>query len=424
MFDGKKNIFMVGIEGAGMRALAYLLTCKGLVVTGSDFSVAQEKTIEGYTVLPEEEAAARFEGTEVLIYSDAVPSNHPLRQLSQEKHILSLPYQEALGEFARDFEVLAVTGTHGKSSTTAMLSHILVEAGVDPTVIVGASIPAWEGRNARSGKSNYLVVEADEYRRHFLALRPKHLIITSVDFDHPDYFSSLQDVEQAYSEFISQLQAGGSVVTPRAVQIAHPNISWPKNTELIEEVSEKKLELVLPGKHMQQNARLAIALGALLGVDHEAAILALKNFQGLKRRMEQLGTMGNATIFSDYGHHPEEIATTLTGIRDTYPGKKIAVLVEPHMPERLETFFDGFVNALEGADVVILCPVFYPKGREGSSATKLSSLETALTAKNVDVRMLPDYEHLSETLRTLSSSVDIIVAFTAGVLDGKLRAAL
>ncbi|HLD08937.1 MAG TPA: Mur ligase family protein, partial [Methylophilaceae bacterium] len=200
MFEGVKNIFMVGIEGSGMRGLAYLFAKQGFDVAGEDDTAAERREIDGYTIVPQADAAAAVRAADVLVYSDAVKGDHQLRILAEEQGIKQMPYQEALGVFAKQYTTLAVTGTHGKSSTTAMLAHILVEAGYDPTVLVGASLDVFGGRNARAGKGEYFVVEADEYRRHFLALEPTHIIITSIDFDHPDYFTSLEDVEAAYSE--------------------------------------------------------------------------------------------------------------------------------------------------------------------------------------------------------------------------------
>jgi UDP-N-acetylmuramate--alanine ligase len=419
MFEKGQHIFMVGIEGSGMRALAFLLTQRGVLVSGSDQSVEQKKTIGEYEVMPENDAPGAFTGSDLLIYSDAVKADHPLRELAQNTHVPQLPYQEALGEFAKDFVVLAVTGTHGKSSTTAMAAHILVEAGLDPTVVIGASIPAWGGRNARAGKGTYLLVEADEYRRHFLALHPHHVVITSVDFDHPDYFTSLEDVEKAYGEFMGQCE--GNVIVPQAVKNSHPSIPW--STKVIEIASDAGLDLklTLPGGHMQQNAALAIALAQQVGVSHDDAMNYVQAFAGLKRRMEKVGEKDGALVFSDYGHHPQEIQVTLQGIRERYPDKKIGIFVEPHTPERLEAFFDGFVEALSGAYEVVICPVFHPKGREGKISDKPQELLEALHKQGVAAQLLVSFDQLPSRLEEVSGRVDIVVAFTAGLLDGKLR---
>lgn len=408
---------MLGIEGSGVRGLAFLLGRRGLTVVGSDDKITESQQIDGYTVVTEADTAARLATADLLIYSDAVKSDHPLRVAAQERGKRQLPYQEALGEFAKEFRVLAVTGTHGKSSTTAMLAHIAVEAGLDPSVLVGASIPQFAGRNARAGKGAYLIVEADEYRRHFLALSPAHIIITSIDFDHPDYFSGLPDVEAAYSELMNQMKEGGKVIVPAVVKAAHPIISWPGSTiEVSDEVA-----CPLPGRHMRQNAALAVALAETLGITREDAIASLQSFQGLSRRMEKIGMIGKAELYSDYGHHPEEIAVTLTGAREKFAGKKIGIFVEPHMIERLTTFFEQFVAAVSQADEVVICPVFAPKGREGKDGDARDKFLAALHTKGVAAHIMPSFDDLPSTLKEVSARADIIIAFTAGVLDSKLR---
>ncbi|MBI3255893.1 MAG: hypothetical protein HYZ63_02885 [Candidatus Andersenbacteria bacterium] len=420
MLNGAHTIFMLGIEGSGMRGLAFLLTQRGLTVAGSDDKVTEKRQIHGYTVVPESEAAKALGESDVLVYSDAVKSDHPLRVLAQEQGKRQLAYQEALGEFAKEFQVLAVTGTHGKSSTTAMLAHILIEAGQDTTVLVGASIPQFGGRNARAGKGKYLVVEADEYRRHFLALFPAHVIITSIDFDHPDYFSGLPDVENAYSEFMQQVKAGGAVFAPARVKATHSNLTWPNTTV---EVSDEVLT-PLPGKHMRENAALAVCLAEKVGVSRQQAINSLQTFEGLSRRMENVGTIKETEVYSDYGHHPHEIQATIAGAREKFDGKKIGVMVEPHMIERLETYFEDFVQALSAADCVLLCPVFYPKGREGGVSTKLDLLGQRLEDMGKPVEKLESYDTLRSALLKMSQKTDVMIAFTAGVLDSKLRKVL
>lgn len=417
MLNGANTIFMLGIEGSGMRGLAFLLSAAGAIVKGSDDKIESRQVIDGYEVMPEEDSQERLSQCDVLIFSDAVKATHPLRVAALQQHIRQLPYQEALGEFAKAFEVLAVTGTHGKSSTTAMLAHILIEADLNPSVLVGASVPAFGGRNARAGKSNFLVIEADEFRRHFLTLSPTHMIITTIDFDHPDYFSDIHDVEEAYSQFIDKLKAGGVVITRAAVSKKHQDVKWPVNTIMVTD----EVACPLPGVHMRQNAALAVALAEKLGVSREQATTHLQTFSGLNRRMEKIGTSSRAAVYSDYGHHPHEIGATITGAREAFADKKIGVVVEPHMIERLETYFDDYVQALCRADSVLLCPVFYPKGREGEESPKLDELAERLKVSGVSVKKLESYDTLHSMVKRLGDEVDIVVAFTAGVLDSKLR---
>lgn len=423
MLKKAPRVFMIGILGSGMRGLAYLLQTQGQTVVGSDQSVTTNTTSpEGYTLFPEEKAPQEIKAGDLVIYSDAVPGTHPTRQAAEAAGLIVLSYQEALGQFSQDYTTLAVTGTHGKSSTTAFVAHILTEAGLDPTVLVGASVPAWGGQNARLGKSQYLVVEADEYREHFLTLSPAYIVITSIDFDHPDYFSSLSHVQAAYTRFIARLPDEGRVLALASTVAAAHEVEWRDKLISISDEAAASLPAPLPGEHMQRNALLAVSLAEHLGVDRSQAVASLRTFSGLSRRMEQIGAIGSVPVFSDYGHHPQEISATLTAVRQKY--QKIGVLLEPHMIERLTTYYEGFVQAFEPGDVVVICPVFYPKGRAGETSDLPAKFHEALQKRGIISIFLQDFSPLEVTLQQLASSREVIVAFTAGVLDGKLRALL
>lgn len=386
------TIFMLGSEGTGMRGLAYLLEQKGKKIIRHDDAFNTSPLLPGEMNL--------------IVYSDAVPVNHPLRLEAKKKNIPAIPYQEALGQFAQDYATIAVTGTHGKSSTTAFLAHILIEAGLDPTVLIGAQVPAWGNQNAWAGKGEYFVVEADEYRDHFLTLRPAHIIITSIEHDHPDYFPSLEAVKKSYDRFTSQLAPGGSILRWDEIAVAH-DISAP-----------------LPGAHMRTNAALAVAMAEKLGVPRAQAIASLKSFSGLGRRLEELGLYNGLLLVSDYGHHPTEIATTLEGAREKYKKREIVTIFEAHTLERLKTFFSEFATALSKADSVLLVPVFVPKGRENETAEAAQKLEELknilLVAGDVAVKNIASYEDLPAALQAINPS-SVAIGFTAGLLDAKLR---
>jgi len=383
-----KTIFMLGIEGSGMRGLAYLLDKRGKKVGGVDRDYDQMK------------AEVQLTQSEVLIYSDAVDAGHPLRQLARQKDIPELAYHEALGELAAEYTTIAVAGTHGKSSTTAMLAHIMIEGGLDPTVLVGASVPNWGGKNARVGNSEYLVVEADEYRDHFLSLKPAYGIVTTIDFDHPDYFDSLDDVKQSFDKFVNQVS--GDVITS-------DDVSGDFGV----------------GEHMRYNAALAVAMAEKLGVERGRAEKALASWQGLGRRMEELGDFEGLKVVSDYGHHPVEIAATLAAAREKYPGQKILVLFEAHTMGRLKVFGQEFVRGLSKADGVLLVPVFIPAGREqetGEAKEKLRELERSLADLSLPTWRIDNYSELGDRLGQMATEdFNVALAFSAGTLDSQLR---
>lgn len=381
---------MLGSEGTGMRGLAYLLEQKGKKIIRHD------------------DASARRQDSpqpDLLVYSDAVPPDHPLRLAANKNNIPAMAYHQALGQFAADYTTIAVTGTHGKSSTTAFLAHILTETGLDPTVLIGAPLPAWGGRSARLGQGKYFVVEADEYRDHFLTLHPAYIIITSIEHDHPDYFPSLAAVKKSYDRFMSQLKPDGGMVRWDEIKVA-PDIVAP-----------------LPGEHMHANAALAVALAEKLGLSRSQAIASLKSFSGIGRRLEELGLYQGLLIVSDYGHHPTAIAATLDGARQKYPGQKITAIFEAHTLERLKTFLAEFSAALAKADGVLLVPVFIPKGREHETAdavNKLAELEATLKKNHRPVWKINSHEDLAAGLAP-AGPAGVAIGFTAGPLDASLR---
>lgn len=418
---------MLGIGGAGMQAQAQLLHAHGHTIVGSDIDVTKLAALpyfSAFTILPEDQATPLLESAELLIYTDAATPDHPLRQHAQSKGIPQLMLFEAAGVLAQNFTCIAVTGTHGKSSTTAFLSHILSTAGIDPTVQLGARVAGWPLGNARVGQGKYFVVEADEYRQHFLHFNPAHIIITSIDFDHPDFFKNIDDVKQAYAAFLKKLLPGGKVITPTNVIHDHPDLPWPATTVAVDTPTEP-ITLPLPGVHMQSNAALAVALAEVLGVPAAQSLEAIASFPGLSRRFETLGKLGQLTVVSDYGHHPTEIAATLAAARAWQPDAKIIAIVEPHTAARVNQFLPQYVSALtpELCDAVVVAPTFYVPGRDDKEAaiTATTSLYQALSSARPNVTQLASLDDVDAQLHQASTTHGLAICFTAGVLDSTLR---
>ncbi len=378
------NLFLIGIRGTGMRGLAYLLRKMGKAVSGVDRDYDKSK------------AERLLLSADMLIYSDAVPEDHPLRRQAEKNRIPQQAYHRAAGDLSKNYLTIAVAGTHGKSTTASMLAHIMIKAGLDPTVLLGASVLDWHGHNSRAGRSQYFVVEADEYRDHFLALKPTHAIITTIDFDHPDYFTSLDDVKKSFKKFTRQV--AGTVIT---------EVNAPP-----------------PEDYLSYNWSLAAAMAQALGIKQEQVTAAKKSWRPPGRRMEEIGSYKGMLIVSDYGHHPAEIAATLRAARQKYPHKKTLAVFEPHTPDRLQAFGRQFARELARADGVLLAPVFMPAGRQGSTKeTKrlLARLQRQLSAKSVPASMVKSFSNLPEELEQAAKDFDLALAFTAGELDGRLR---
>lgn len=417
-----QHLFLLGIGGTGMRGLAWLLHEQGKHLSGTDSQLPKDLP-QQYVLVPENAADDQLRGADLVIHTDAATAKHPLLASARAARIPVLSYPEAVGEIAADYhDVIAVAGTHGKSSTTAFLAQIMVEGGLNPTVLLGASVPSWQGKNARSGGGQYFLVEADEYRKHFLTIQPTHAILTTIDFDHPDYFDSVVDVVAAYRDFLHTLRAAKTVVATTQLLREHPDLPWPKNTIPVKNEDISAAPSPIPGDHMKHNAALAIALAGRLGIDKARARNALQLFGGLNRRMEHIGTYKTMNVISDYGHHPREIAATWSALRKQHPKENMAIIFEAHMEARLKAFFDQFVQILSGCKTVIVYPVFAPAGRETKSAAALTQrLGTEMQKRGTKTFVLQSKKDLRQTLDAIANYCPIAIAFTAGDLDNHLR---
>lgn len=416
---------MVGIAGTGMRGLALLLHQRGATIIGTDLELRKIKAdpqLMVYQLLSETEALAALANVTEIIYSDAIVAEHPIRVAAVKQQIPAKMLFQAVGELAAKSTTIAVAGTHGKSSTTAFLGHILTEAGLDPTVLLGASMPQWQGNNARQGSGRYFVVEADEYRNHFSYLQPTHLIVTSIEFDHPDAFTSLTDVIDAFATLLRRIPPGGLVITPASVREQYASLPWPASTRSVT-APLTPWPLILPGEHMQSNAELAAQLAEALGVPLATSRQALTSFSGLARRFETIGTVGTLPIISDYGHHPTEIAVTIKAALQRYSPDRLLVIIEPHTTARLTALFTDFVQSLTTFHLgeVIIYPTFAAQGREVASTKDSAALYQAVTATGQPATLVTAPEQLPELLKERASHFDAALAFTAGRLDAALR---
>jgi UDP-N-acetylmuramate--alanine ligase len=407
-----------------MRNIAHLLLARGAAVVAADVNIKAlngAPALRGATLVDEKAAAEMLQDADAVIYSDALETDHPLRIQGRRLGKPLISYHEAIAQLAENFRLVAVAGTHGKSSTTALLAHILVVAGHDPTALVGADLLTW-GCGSRAGKSDLFILEADEFRDHFLSFRPAHAIITSIDFDHPDYFTSLEHVVRSFNLFLHHVEPTGAVIIPSGMQHRFPQLTWPAGTQEVEPAGPVPANLL--GTHMASNAALAVEMAVLLGVSRGQAAAALALFGGLARRTETLGIWHGLMIISDYGHHPSEIAATLAAVQEKYRGRRIAVLFEPHMLTRLTVLRDDFVTALSRAETVVLAPVFVPHGREdeaGQARAVLRQVNEKLLERGVAAHTVEAWPKLEARVRALHNNFDIVLAFSAGELDQKLR---
>ncbi|HYM34867.1 MAG TPA: UDP-N-acetylmuramate--L-alanine ligase, partial [Steroidobacteraceae bacterium] len=382
--------------------------------------------------------------TDLVVYTSAVKrSDNPEFISAQSRGIRLLRRAEFLGELTAPLKTIAVAGTHGKTTTTAMIAHILLEAGLDPLVSVGASIFELDGKNAHAGGNILAVVEADEYDRSFLALTPYIAVLTTLETEHLDIYSGLGDLQDAFVQFASAGSEQGVIVVNidepalrsvlsrftkkivtfgvtseeakyRATQI---HFSGLHTTAEILRSGERigLLELALPGEHNIKNALAAIAAAESLAIPFEISRDALKDFRGAERRAQVIGETNNILVIDDYAHHPTEIKATLSALRAGYPGRRIVAAFQPHTFTRTKDFAEEFASVLaKFADVLYLTEIYPAREEPIEGVTSQPIFNAALSAGLKNTR----YVHLLEELPALVASDikagDIVITLGAG----------
>lgn len=391
--------YFVGIGGIGMSALAQLYHARGIQVLGSDreasvtTAMLEKKGIEvfvGHGALHVPDTAA------LVVYSDAVAEDNPERMRARERGIREQSYFEALGDVSRDMTTIAVAGTHGKTTTTAMLTKILVDAGKNPTAIIGSIIKDFDS-NFVPGDSNLLVVEACEYRDHLLELSPQYLVITNIEWDHTDWFRTEDDMRRTFQKAIDAVPAGGMVIDASVYQ------------------AEPAYELSLIGEFNQDNARAAAATAraAFPDIPDETIRSSLKTFQGSWRRFEFRGTTASgALIYDDYAHHPTAVLKTLEAVRKKFPEKRLVVAFHPHLFTRTRDFMGEFAESLARADSVLIAPI-YAAREEAIPGVSSEVLAEKVRARGVDAVSMQSLDETAERLRSYDSD-SLIITMGAG----------
>lgn len=372
------RIHMIGVGGIGMSGLARLFLHEGKAVSGSDRApsdITNALELEGVQFFDGQVPENVTNDIDMVVYTEAMSQDHPEMVAARGLGVPMMNYFEALGLVANQYYLIAVAGTHGKTTTTAMLIDVLEEAGLDPTAIVG-SLRAKTKSNYRGGKSKYFVVEACEYRRDFLHLEPDVLVITNLEAEHLDYYKDLVDVQAAFRELTLKVRDGGAVVA----EIANPNVAPVLEGLPVEVIDYKQhfdltLPLKVPGVHNRMNAAAACAASAFVGISEDVTKTALANFAGTWRRFEYKGEVNGAPVYDDYGHHPTEIMATISGARELYPERKLTLVYQPHMYSRTHALFDDFVKSLSLADEIILTPIYAARepNESGVSSEKLAA---------------------------------------------------
>jgi len=411
-------IYCSGIGGIGLSAYAALQHAAGVVVRGSDKSdsaLVQDLRGQGIEVFLNQDGTHVTADVDLFVYSEAVPPDAPERKKAVELGIEQQSYFHALGVLSEPYDVIAICGTHGKSSTTAMAAKVFVDAGFDPTVVVGTKSPDLGGRNWRKGKSNLFIVEACEYRRSFHFLSPDTVALTTVDGDHFDAYGSLEEYRAAFVEFLGRLPEGRPIVfhgsdaaCGAVVQASgHPGV----------DVDASALpELGVAGEHMRQNARLVLGLAAQYGIAEDVARESLKGFSGTWRRMETKGTRADGvTVIDDYAHHPAEIRASLQGIREAHPGRRIVCVFQPHTHDRTLKLYKDFLPVFKDANIVVMPNIYAARSESDGGQVDFAAF-IADVAKGSGIEVV-DGGGLPGTLEWLRKALkpgDVVITMGAG----------
>ncbi len=446
-----KQVHFIGIGGSGMSAIAEVLHTLGYVVTGSDLNDSATlrrlsgvgiKTFIGHD-------ARQVDGADAVVTSTAVKPDNPEVVEAKDKGIPLVPRALMLAELMRLKSGIAVAGTHGKTTTTSLVASVLIQAGLDPTFVIGGRLNS-AGANARLGKGDYIVVEADESDASFLHLLPIMAVVTNIDSDHMEtYGHDFERLKGAFVDFLHRMPFYGTAILctdDAAVRDILPNVTCPVTTYGFEEgaqvraidvravgeqmhftvqrrngvtLTDLAVVLNLPGRHNVLNALAAIAVAVELNVTDAAVVRALADFRGVGRRFQSHGDLpaqsgGTFRLIDDYGHHPVEMAATLSAARGAYPGRRLVLAFQPHRYSRTRDCFEDFVRVIGAADVVLLAEV-YAAGETPIVAADGRALTRALrVAGKVEPIFVDDIALLPDAIYDNARDGDVVLCMGAG----------
>jgi len=457
-----KKVYMIGIKGVGMTMLAQFLSENGIEITGSDTGekYMTDEVLKkcGAKIIEKFDKNNIPSDTDLIIYSTAYnQKNNEEVMAALNGKIKAIIYAEALGEVFNQQFGIAVVGSHGKTTTSAWLGFVMEKSGLSPSVMVGARVPQFDGASL-VGKSDYLVAELDEYQNKLKYFQPKAVLLNNIDYDHPDFFPTPEDYENVFIEFIKKIPKKGFLVAnnddPLIRKTASVNCRAKVITYAISESADYvaydikqernpstssglrqyfKVKLgvdeegdilgdfviSLSGKHNIYNALAVIAASIELGINLSDIRKYLEDFAGTARRMQFLGEYNGAKIIDDYAHHPAEIKTTLAGVKQTYPNKKITVAFHPHTYTRTKALLGDFASSFDEVDKVIVIDI-YGSAREEQGGVHSKDLINLIKQKNYSTKKLQEVLYIStlkeleEYLRKNTEHDEVIVLMGAG----------
>jgi len=437
------KIHFVGIGGMGMCGIAEVLRNMGYRVSGSDMNdteITRHLAGIGCTVLQGHRADNLGEA-DVVVVSSAIKGYNPEVEAARARQIPVIPRAEMLNELMRMKYGIAIAGAHGKTTSTTMMHTVLMSAGYDPTAVIGGRVNSLGLANARWGKSDYLVAEADESDGSFLTLTPTIAIVTNVDAEHLDHYGTFDNVKKAFTDFCNRVPFFGmsalcmdnegvqqilpnltkrfttfgisSQATYRARNIRHDGpvtrfVAWREADELGE------VSLPMPGAHNVLNALGVLAVSDFLNIPFELYTKALSNFEGVARRFTVRGEVGGITVVDDFGHHPVEIRATLAGARANFPNRRIVAAFQPHRYTRTRDLLPDFATAFHDADAVAICDIFPAGEKPIEGVTSETLVRMCRDAGHKAVTHVPRREDLARWLDDQAKPGDLVITLGAG----------
>ena len=419
------KIYCSGIGGIGLSAYAAMQNANGHQIFGSDRSESElldDLRSQGIPVSLNQDGAYIPEDVDLFVFTEAMPKDAPEMVRARGLNVKMQNYFEALGDLSRNYKVIAVCGTHGKSSTVAMATRVLMDAGVDPSVVVGTKLKELDGKNWRKGNSDYFLLEACEYRGSFLSLSPDIVLMTNADGDHFDAFESVKDYQDTFVKFLNLLSGDGIVIThmsdsdcARIVREAKKEVMDTDNFEFP--------ELGVPGKHMRENAQLVMGLVQIIGMDESKALESLKNYSGCWRRMEVVGTYKDATVIDDYAHHPREIAATVQSALEAYPNRRILCVFQPHMHNRTLKLYEEFKTCFKGVHELVITDVYDARSDVENKKVDMGKYRSDIEeGSEVRTRYFGNLEATESALRDeVIQNGDVLICLGAGDVTSMAR---
>ena len=442
-FNEPIHVHFIGIGGISMSGLAEILLEKGFTISGSDSKesdLTDILTSKGATIFYGQKAENIIPGIQLVVYTAAIHEDNPEFAEAKAQQLPMLSRAQLLGQIMDNYEKsIAVAGTHGKTTTTSMISEILMAAKADPTISVGGILPSIGG-NLRVGASSVFVSEACEYTNSFLNFRPKYSIILNVEAEHLDFFKDLDDIRHSFRKFAGNTLADGATIIngeitnyeelthnlPQeiitygfdssfdfyATDVTYNEKACPAFTVMHHDKKVADIQLSVPGRHNASNALAAVALAVTMGLDTDAIVRGLDAFGGATRRFQYKGIVDGVTVIDDYAHHPTEIRATLSAA-ENYPHQRLVLVFQPHTYSRTKAFLDDFADVLSMADVVVLADIFAAR-EQNTYGVSSKDILSRLKAKGTEAYYFPSFEEIEKFLLKNCVNGDLLITMGAG----------